>query len=71
MANKRERKIQTLTCSICGAKKRYPIEWWQGGGHNARPVNDGRCCDNCNYSVVIPARITKAMEAHRGEQANA
>jgi hypothetical protein len=25
-------------------------------GHNAQPIRDGRCCDNCNLTVVIPAR---------------
>ena len=26
-------------------------------GHNARPVMNGRCCDDCNMNVVLPARI--------------
>ena len=26
------------------------------------PVNDGRCCDNCNAIVVIPARIKQLRE---------
>ena len=26
-------------------------------GNNAEPVEDGRCCDDCNDKVVIPARI--------------
>ena len=29
---------------------------WEGG-NNALPVHDGRGCDNCNMTVVIPARI--------------
>lgn len=29
-------------------------------GHNAKPVNDGRCCGTCNALRVIPARM-KAM----------
>ncbi len=28
-----------------------------GYGNNAEPVKKGRCCDWCNISVVIPARI--------------
>jgi hypothetical protein len=28
-----------------------------GFGNNAYPVNDGRCCDDCNSTTVIPARI--------------
>ena len=38
------------TCSICG-------EEYEGFGNNAQPVNDGRCCDKCNFTVVIPARL--------------
>lgn len=41
-------------CSICG--KQY-----KGYGNNARPVNDGRCCDTCNYKIVIPKRIEVSM----------
>ena len=28
-----------------------------GFGNNAEPVNKGRCCDTCNFTVVIPRRI--------------
>lgn len=52
-----------MKCCICGAKlqpphptsKIDPIYW----GHNARPVKDGRCCDSCNHSVVIPERMRR------------
>ena len=37
-------------CSICG-------EVYKGFGNNAEPVNSGRCCDECNSAVVIPARV--------------
>lgn len=43
-------------CDICGDV----MEVWFGGGgsgNNASPVVDGRCCDNCNAVVVIPARL--------------
>jgi hypothetical protein len=46
-------------CSIC----QDPIEMnWMGwaDGHNAMPVNDGRCCDRCNDSIVLHARIELA-----------
>tara|TARA_R110002020_G_scaffold181370_3_gene376258 strand:+ start:6052 stop:6324 length:273 start_codon:yes stop_codon:yes gene_type:complete len=26
-------------------------------GHNAMPVNDGRCCDKCNEEVVLVKRF--------------
>ena len=46
---------ETGTCSICG---RQYYHW----GNNAWPVNDGRCCDICNSTVVIPARLKLAVE---------
>lgn len=44
------------TCSIC--EDPIPVEWngW-ALGHNAAPVNDGRCCEACNDFVVIPTRL--------------
>lgn len=35
-------------CSICG----QPIH---GKGHDAFPVENGRCCDECYETVVVPA----------------
>ena len=40
-----------LKCSICGDKHDDPY------GHNAEPINDGRCCTVCNFDVVLPTRI--------------
>ncbi len=37
-------------CSICG--KHY-----EGYGNNAQPVNNGRCCDKCNGTIVVPRRF--------------
>jgi hypothetical protein len=45
-----------MQCSICLGE----IEVGSGGwseGHNAAPVNDGRCCGDCNRMIVIPARF--------------
>jgi hypothetical protein len=39
-------------CSICQA----PFDEF---GNNAAPVNAGRCCNLCNDTVVIPARIRR------------
>jgi len=41
---------EKFICSIC---KTECVGW----GNNAWPVNDGRCCNECNDNVVIPARI--------------
>ena len=37
-------------CSICG-------DSYYGYGNNADPINAGRCCNQCNSLVVIPARV--------------
>lgn len=46
-------KPESASCCLC-------LDEITGHGHNAAPVNDGRCCDDCNTYVVIPARV-KAM----------
>ena len=33
-------------CSICKGKIDSQMGWH--GGHNAEPINSGRCCSNCN-----------------------
>jgi len=43
-------------CSICG-------EIYKGYGHNAQPINAGRCCGLCNDLVVIPERLRRFAEA--------
>jgi hypothetical protein len=39
-------------CSICGDN-------YDGFGNNAYPVNDGRCCNVCNATQVVPIRIAE------------
>ena len=46
-----------MNCSICQNEIQAVGDWTQG--NNAEPVNDGRCCDDCNATVVIPARLTQ------------
>ena len=43
-------------CSICQLV-------YTGWGNNAWPVNEGRCCDNCNAAVVIVARLNQINRA--------
>ena len=43
-------------CSICEKALIYKC------GHNALPINDGRCCSDCNNMFVIPARIMRLSE---------
>jgi len=51
-----------MDCVICGKTiepLRHPttgeVAWEHG--NNAEPVKEGRCCDNCNWNVVIPRRL--------------
>jgi hypothetical protein len=49
-----------LTCSICMREFSPAIcfnDWTLQHGNNAAPVNTGKCCDICDETVVLPARI--------------
>ena len=57
--------MKVKLCSICSQPiteqlnsfyRRRRFGGWTDG-HNAQPVNDGRCCDLCNDTVVIPRRM--------------
>ena len=55
--------LKDRKCSICEGHieplrdDKGEIVW--EGGNNAQPVNDGRCCDECNMTAVIPARMAQ------------
>lgn len=34
---------------------------YEGYGNNAQPVNNGRCCDECNITIVVPRRFQDAI----------
>ena len=34
-----------MKCSICG-------NLIEGRGNSAKPINEGRCCDKCNFKVI-------------------
>ena len=46
-----------MNCSICKNDVRDKY------GHNAQPINNGRCCDMCNTTFVIPFRIKEIFNA--------
>jgi len=48
-----------MRCVICG-KEIEPTWYGYSGGCNAEPVAEGRCCERCDQTVVMPARL-KAM----------
>jgi len=43
-------------CSIC-------YQRYEGSGHIAAPVKDGRCCNRCNDRYVIPVKIKEMRKA--------
>ena len=48
-------------CCLCG-------EYFTGWGNNPWPLGkteDDRCCDYCNESKVIPARIERAYRKEK------
>ncbi len=49
-----------MECSIC--KDDIMDEF----GHNAEPINTGRCCDSCNSTFVIPHRMKLMFESECG-----
>jgi len=42
-----------MACVLCSAA--IPAE--SHGGHGAFPLSRGQCCDACNWTAVIPARL--------------
>ena len=44
-------------CSICGDKIHPELISGWDKGHNADPINKGRCCSVCNDTVVLPQRM--------------
>ena len=57
-------KIRNKTmkkCSICKQTIQPDPSGWSEG-HNAEPINKGRCCGMCNDYVVTPRRISQYIE---------
>ena len=49
-------KEKLMSCCICG-------KFFKGFGNNPYPVKEtGRCCDECNDTVVIPARLAEIIK---------
>ena len=57
---------KALKCSICHEKidghiNPFTNEVYWTKGHNAQPINNGRCCTICNDTIVVPVRLTRAL----------
>ena len=43
--------MKRIKCCLCG-------KTINGFGNNPYPLaNEGQCCDDCNWNLVIPARV--------------
>ena len=61
-----ETNKKALKCSICHGKidehiNPFTNEVYWTEGHNAQPINNGRCCTICNDTIVTPVRFTQAF----------
>lgn len=45
----------TGRCCLCG-------NTYVNYGNNAQPLDNGRCCDMCNMTKVIPARMSMPID---------
>lgn len=61
--NEADESNEQKICSICG--KAYT-----GYGNSAWPINSGYCCDTCNYSKVIPARLAQLRKSDESNNKN-
>ena len=55
MYGKKSKINKKKVCSIC--EKTY-----EGYGNNAEPINEGRCCDKCNSTVVLNQRLNGMLK---------
>ena len=46
-----------MECKICNKEILMDADGKWDGGHNADPITEGRCCERCNFALVIPARL--------------
>jgi len=55
-----------MKCCICGSEIMREANGWDQG-NNAQPIMDGRCCNSCNWSIVIPVRLGAVVKPTRKE----
>ena len=60
--------VTEMECSICSNEIELNLMTGWSKGHNAEPVNEGRCCDLCNQSIVIPTRMVNMFSSKEGKQ---
>ena len=53
-------KIKHIYCNLCGDQIKDYNGWIIG--HNAAPIVEGRCCDSCNLTKVLPRRMEDSQK---------
>ena len=53
-------------CVICDSKLGVDSDGIREGSHNAYPVADGRCCEQCYDTIVMAERLRQAFETKGG-----
>ena len=57
-----------MNCVICSSDILHQSNGWDKG-HNPSPIKeDGRCCEECNSTVVIPTRLSKFMSIEEARE---
>ncbi len=60
--------VTEMECSICSNEIELNLMTGWSSGHNAEPVKEGRCCDLCNQSIVIPTKMVNMFSNKEGKQ---
>jgi len=58
--------MKETKCCICGELIKPKGTWCLG--NNAAPLKEGRCCDECDSTKVIPFRIKKIIESKKKQK---
>ncbi len=51
-----------MKCILCKKEIEKEITTGWDSGNNAQPIADGRCCNECNDTKVIPERIRRMQK---------
>jgi len=54
-------RTMSKLCVLCS-------EYFEEHGHDAMPIRHGRCCNRCNSTRVIPARLKQQMKQQQLEE---
>ena len=53
-------------CVICKDNIQIDAITKWSSGNNAEPISSGRCCNTCNYTIVVPQRMRNIVMSLKG-----